>query len=207
MERNFCNHFPSHPSPLQPVASGGQHCETNAAYFSWPTSTLMHGAAEDRANYFANLQKGVLPGRVGQLPAGQQATTLLDLMTIRAFHSKILRRFSLGTAIGYRIRKGVLTGIPAILVFVARKVHKKWLSHNQCLPSALEVNNISSLWLEVMRLKIILIYIYRLFHLSGFHVLHTWLKHHNGSKDTVILIYASFAISRDQGVYGVTWML
>ncbi|MQL90794.1 hypothetical protein Taro_023395, partial [Colocasia esculenta] len=59
-------------------------------------------------------------------------------MTIRAFHSKILRRYSLGTAIGFRIRKGILTDIPAILVFVARKVHKKWLSHIQCLPSALE---------------------------------------------------------------------
>ncbi|RWW04450.1 hypothetical protein BHE74_00009542 [Ensete ventricosum] len=59
-------------------------------------------------------------------------------MTIRAFHSKILRRFSLGTAIGYRIRNGTLTDIPAIIVFVALKVHKKWLSHDQILPSALE---------------------------------------------------------------------
>ncbi|CAL9090748.1 unnamed protein product [Musa acuminata var. zebrina] len=139
MERNLCNHLPCcDPSPLQPVASGCQHSESNAAFFSWPTSTLMHGAAEDRANYFGNLQKGVLPGRLGHLPTGQQATTLLDLMTIRAFHSKILRRFSLGTAIGYRIRKGTLTDIPAIIVFVARKVHKKWLSHDQILPSALE---------------------------------------------------------------------
>ncbi|URE39356.1 Peptidase, trypsin-like serine and cysteine proteases [Musa troglodytarum] len=140
MERNLCNHLPScNPSPLQPVASGCQHSESNAAFLSWPTSTLMHGAAEERANYFGNLQKGVLPGRLGHLPTGQQATTLLDLMTIRASHSKILRRFSLGTAIGYRIRKGTLTDIPAIIVFVARKVHKKWLSHDQILPSALEV--------------------------------------------------------------------
>lgn len=65
--------------------------------------------------------------------------TLLDLMTIRAFHSKILRRYSLGTAVGFRIRKGTLTNIPAILVFVARKVHKKWLTKSQCLPAALEV--------------------------------------------------------------------
>ncbi|CAI9782230.1 unnamed protein product [Fraxinus pennsylvanica] len=69
---------------------------------------------------------------------GQQATTLLELMTIRAFHSKLLRRCSLGTAIGFRIRRGVLTDIPAILVFVARKVHRQWLSHAQCLPAALE---------------------------------------------------------------------
>ncbi|XP_074563424.1 protein NARROW LEAF 1-like [Curcuma longa] len=139
MERNVCNHFHScNPSPLQPIASGGQHSECTAAYFSWPTSTLLHGAAEGRANYFGNLQKGVLPAHLGRFPTGQQATTLLDLMTIRAFHSKILRRFSLGTAVGFRIRKGQLTEIPAILVFVARKVHRKWLSHSQCLPSMLE---------------------------------------------------------------------
>ncbi|CAL9150504.1 protein NARROW LEAF 1-like [Musa acuminata AAA Group] len=139
MERNLCNHFHSYSaSPLQPIASGGQHSECTAAYFSWPTSTLLHGAAEGRANYFGNLQKGVLPAHLGRLPTGQQATTLLDLMTIRAFHSKILRRYSLGTAIGFRIRKGELTSTPAILVFVARKVHRKWLNHDQCLPSALE---------------------------------------------------------------------
>lgn len=142
LERNCCGHpnLPSSsPSPLQPFASSGQHSESNAAYFSWPTSSRLNDAAEDRANYFGNLQKGVLPETLGRLPSGQQATTLLELMTIRAFHSKILRRFSLGTAIGFRIRRGVLTDIPAILVFVARKVHRQWLSHVQCLPAALEV--------------------------------------------------------------------
>ncbi|KAI0507236.1 hypothetical protein KFK09_013358 [Dendrobium nobile] len=141
MERSVCgNQNPSSciVSTLQPYASGGQHSESNAAYFSWPTSTLMHDSAEGRANYFGNLQKGVLPGNLGRLPKGQQATTLLDLMTIRAFHSKILRRYSLGTAIGFRIKQGKLTEIPAILVFVARKVHRKWLKQIQCLPTALE---------------------------------------------------------------------
>ncbi|OMO70411.1 hypothetical protein CCACVL1_18934 [Corchorus capsularis] len=141
LERNYCNHFnlpSSSPSPLQPFASGAQHSESNAAYFSWPTSSRLIDAAEDRANYFGNLQKGVLPETLGRPPSGQQATTLLELMTIRAFHSKKLRRFSLGTAIGFRIRRGVLTDIPAILVFVARKVHRQWLSQFQCLPAALE---------------------------------------------------------------------
>ncbi|GMI86003.1 hypothetical protein like AT5G45030 [Hibiscus trionum] len=140
-ERDFCNHrnLPSSShSPLQPLASGAQHSESNAAYFSWPTSSRLIDAAEDRANYFGNLEKGVLPETLGQLPSGQQATTLLELMTIRAFHGKQLRRSSLGTAIGFRIRRGVLTDIPAILVFVARKVHRQWLSHFQCLPTALE---------------------------------------------------------------------
>ncbi|URE33775.1 Peptidase, trypsin-like serine and cysteine proteases [Musa troglodytarum] len=45
---------------------------------------------------------------------------------------------SLGTAIGISNQEGTLTDIPAIIVFVARKVHKKWLSHDQILPSALE---------------------------------------------------------------------
>ncbi|KAI4323166.1 hypothetical protein L6164_022796 [Bauhinia variegata] len=103
LERNCCSHsnLPSlSPPTLQPFASAGQHCESSAAYFSWPTSSRLNDAAEERANYFANLQKGVLPG---QLPKGQQATTLLELITIRAFHSKILRCYSLGTAIGCRI--------------------------------------------------------------------------------------------------------
>lgn len=133
-------HLPSFSSPtLQPFASAGQHSDNNAPYFSWPTSSRLNDAAEERANYFANLQKGVLPETLGRLPKGQQATTLLDLMTIRAFHSKILRCYSLGTAIGFRIKKGVLTDIPAILVFVSRKVDKQWLSPIQCLPTALEV--------------------------------------------------------------------
>lgn len=143
LERKFCS-FPnlrSSSPPLQAYASGGQHSESNAAYFSWPTSTQLHGAAEGRANYFGNLQKEVLVENLESLPTGQQATTLLELMTIRAFHSKILRRYSLGTAIGFRIRQGILTDIPAILVFVARKVHRQWLSHIQCLPSQLEVRN------------------------------------------------------------------
>ncbi|XP_043688866.1 protein NARROW LEAF 1-like [Telopea speciosissima] len=140
LERNYCSHpnLTSTPSTLQAFASSGQHSESNAAYFSWPTSSRQNGAAEDRANYFVNLQKGVLPETLDQLPTGQQATTLLELMTIRAFHSKILRRYSLGTAIGFRIRRGTLTDIPAILVFVARKVHRQWLNHIQCLPAALE---------------------------------------------------------------------
>ncbi|KAG6638911.1 hypothetical protein CIPAW_10G064900 [Carya illinoinensis] len=122
-----------------PLLTGAQHSESNAAYFSWPTSSRLNDAAEDRENYFGNLQKGVLPETLGQLPTGLQATSLLELMTIRAFHSKNLRRVSLGTAIGFRIRKGVLTDIPAILVFVARKVHRQCLNHVQCLPAALEV--------------------------------------------------------------------
>jgi hypothetical protein len=75
----------------------------------------------------------------GGCQQGKQSTTLLELLTIRAFHSKILCRVSLGTATGFRIRKGVLTDIPAFLVIVARKVHRQWPNHVQYLPAALEV--------------------------------------------------------------------
>ncbi|CAN8285125.1 unnamed protein product [Cochlearia groenlandica] len=129
---------PHHHHLLPQFAFNIQHAESNAPYFSWPTLSRLNDAVEDRANYFGHLQKGVLPEVVGRLPSGQQATTLLEVMTIRAFHSKILRRFSLGTAVGFRISRGVLTDIPAILVFVARKVHRQWLNPMQCLPSALE---------------------------------------------------------------------
>ncbi|KAI7758361.1 hypothetical protein M8C21_013722 [Ambrosia artemisiifolia] len=142
------NNLPAfNPPTLQPYASGGQHSESNAAYFSWPTSSRLSDAAEERTNYFVNLQKGVLPESIGRLPKGHQATTLLELMTIRASHSKILRCYSLGTAIGFRIRRGVLTDIPAILVFVSRKVHKQWLSPIQCLPTILE--GPGSVWCDV----------------------------------------------------------
>ncbi|KAI3828403.1 hypothetical protein L1987_02504 [Smallanthus sonchifolius] len=142
-----CNLPSFTPPTLQPYASGGQHSESNAAYFSWPTSSRLSDAAEERTNYFVNLQKGVLPESIGRLPKGHQATTLLELMTIRASHSKILRCYSLGTAIGFRIRRGVLTDIPAILVFVSRKVHKQWLSPIQCLPTILE--GPGSVWCDV----------------------------------------------------------
>lgn len=139
-QSNNNNNLPSfNPPTIQPYASGGQYSDSNAAYFSWPTSSRLSDAAEERTNYFVNLQKGVLPESIGRLPKGHQATTLLELMTIRASHSKILRCYSLGTAIGFRIRRGVLTDIPAILVFVSRKVHKQWLTPIQCLPTILEV--------------------------------------------------------------------
>lgn len=138
LEKYCCgnSNMPSFSSQtLHPFASAGQHVEGSTAYFSWPSR---NDAAEERANYFANPQKVVLSETIKQLPEGNRATTLLELMTIRAFHSKILRCYSLGTAIGFRIRRGVLTDIPAILVFVSRKVHKQWLTPIQCLPAALE---------------------------------------------------------------------
>ncbi|MFS7970023.1 putative peptidase S1, PA clan [Helianthus anomalus] len=148
MERTGCNH-PETPQldSVAGTASAGQLSDTNAAYFSWPTSGRLNDAAEDRANYFDNLLKGVLPVRIGRLPTGERAITLLELMTIRAFHSKNLNQVSLATAIGFRIRGGMLTDIPAILVFVARKIHREWLSHCEFVPCALE--GPGGVWCEV----------------------------------------------------------
>ena len=113
---------------MEPIASGANHhtSENSAAYFHWPPSSRLHGTAEERAAYFGGLQKDLHvhdnehilepPTDVQISPNGQQASTLLDLMTIRAFHSKLLRQFSLGTAIGFRTREGILTDIPAIIV-------------------------------------------------------------------------------------------
>lgn len=108
----------------------------NAGDFGWRTPRVLNDPAEERASYFKSLQKEMsCPGR---RPQGHQAATLLDLLTIRAFHSKNLRCYSLGTALGFRLRGGLQTNIPAIIVFVARKVHRHWLHENQELPQLLE---------------------------------------------------------------------
>ena len=113
--------------------SGGH--ESNAQ-FVWRTPRLLNGLAEERAFYFNSLQKEMTC--LGRQPKGHQATTLLDLLTIRAFHSKALRCYSLDTALGFRLRDCLPTNIPAIIVFVARKVHCHWLHENQELPQLLE---------------------------------------------------------------------
>lgn len=98
------------------------------------------GTADERAACFQGLQKprgGLCSSDDGA--GGKQASTLLELMTIRAYHSKSLRQCGLGTAIGFRTRNGQLTSTPAIIVFVARKVHTQWLHEMQILPSSVEV--------------------------------------------------------------------
>ncbi|CAI5476916.1 unnamed protein product [Closterium sp. Yama58-4] len=71
-------------------------------------------------------------------PPRRAATRVGQLMLIRACHSEQLRRFSLGTALGLRTRNGILTDLPAIIVFVPRKVHEQWLLPSQMLPSKLQ---------------------------------------------------------------------
>lgn len=121
-----------------------QYSENSAVYFLWPPVYRPH---EERANYFQGLQKAVDFGSPERILRGPHASTLLDLMTIRAYNSKLLRQVSLGTAVGFCTRKGVLTNIPAILVFVAHKVHKAWLSETEILPTHLE--GPAGIWCDV----------------------------------------------------------
>lgn len=104
----------------------------------WPGNEQLPGTADERAACFEGLQKpsGLM---CTDGSCGKQASTLLELMTIRAYHSKSLRQCGLGTAIGFRTRNGELTSTPAIIVFVARKVHTQWLHEMQILPSSVEV--------------------------------------------------------------------
>ncbi|XP_073386937.1 protein NARROW LEAF 1 isoform X2 [Physcomitrium patens] len=106
------------------------------------------GSSDERAACFIGLEKsGGVMYNDGVTPRGQQASTLLELMTIRAYHSKSLRQCGLGTALGFRTRRGELTSIPAIIVFVARKVHTQWLHELQVLPSSVE--GPGGLWCDV----------------------------------------------------------
>eukprot|EP00250_Pteridium_aquilinum_P014012 c21721_g1_i1 orf=197-2065(+) len=123
---------------IRKEATCNQLTENSAAYFLWPPVCASLGGEGERAVYFKGLQKDVNFRPPGSIPTGQQASTLYDLMIIRASNSRLLRRGSLGTAVGFRTKKGVLTDIPAIIVFVARKVEKSWLHESQMLPVHLE---------------------------------------------------------------------
>ncbi|BBN15500.1 hypothetical protein Mp_6g20070 [Marchantia polymorpha subsp. ruderalis] len=110
----------------------------SSAYVLWPPSGRQRRNADERAAYFSRLVKLREVDAEGKLPRGKQASTMVDLMTIRGFHSKALRLYSLGTALGFRTRDGILTNIPAIIVFVGRKVHPQWLLDVQILPTTLQ---------------------------------------------------------------------
>lgn len=118
------------------VFSGVHNERSNAGEFGWRTPRVLNDLANERASYFRSQQKEM--SCPSTRPQGHQASTLLDLLTIRAFHSKNLRCYSLGSALGFRLRGGHQTDIPAIIVFVARKVHRHWLHESQELPQLLE---------------------------------------------------------------------
>eukprot|EP00897_Mesotaenium_endlicherianum_P006703 jgi/Mesen1/6060/ME000309S05192 len=83
-------------------------------------------------------------------PSGRQASSLEELLVIRAFNNSVLRNCnSLGTALGMRIKGGFLTKTPAIITFVSRKVHAQWLLERQKLPSTLSCPVNGGLWCDV----------------------------------------------------------
>ncbi|KAG6551081.1 hypothetical protein Mapa_007316 [Marchantia paleacea] len=124
--------------PLEAFASGRRTSKESSAYVLRPPSGRQRCNADERAAYFSGLVKAREVDADGNLPRGKQASTMVDLMTIRGFHSKALRLYSLGTALGFRTRDGVMTNIPAIIVFVGRKVHSQWLLDVQILPTTLQ---------------------------------------------------------------------
>ncbi|GJP35241.1 hypothetical protein CLOM_g19744 [Closterium sp. NIES-68] len=94
------------------------------------------GSEEDRQAYFAR--------RVLRLWTGGQATTIQELLDIRAHRSQWLRERTLATAVGVRIKNGRYTDQPAILAFVSSKVHPNWLPPDRLLPPRLDGEG--SLW-------------------------------------------------------------
>lgn len=138
---------PVRQSNLATYQSAGQHYAGVSGYVRWPHPASARGSAEERSAYFHQLHSAASADIKSQPTAGRQAITLLELMTIRAYHSKTLRRHSLGTALGFRTRNGKLTDLPAIIVFVSRKVHEQWLLESQKLPSFL--HGPSGFWCEV----------------------------------------------------------
>ncbi|KAG6550843.1 hypothetical protein Mapa_007456 [Marchantia paleacea] len=60
-------------------------------------------------------------------------------MAIRGLDSKALRLYILGATLGFRTGDGFMTNIPAIIVFVGRKVHSQWLLDIQILPNTLQM--------------------------------------------------------------------
>eukprot|EP00850_Spirogloea_muscicola_P026351 SM006843S20528 [mRNA] locus=s6843:83:698:- [translate_table: standard] len=130
--------------------SAGKHDAGLSGYVRWPLGGPI-GSAVERAAYFDHLRAAAAAAASasgpGPQPLVRQATNLLELMVIRAYHSKTLRRYSLGTAIGLRTRGGRLTDLPAIIVFVSRKVHRQWLLEVQLLPEVL--HGPGGLWCDI----------------------------------------------------------
>ncbi|CAI5493418.1 unnamed protein product [Closterium sp. Naga37s-1] len=97
------------------------------------------GSEEDRQAYFSR--------RELTLRTRGQATTIQELLDIRASRSEWLRERTLATAVGVRIRNGQYTDRPAILAFVFSKVHPNWLPPDRLLPARLEGEG--SLWCDL----------------------------------------------------------
>jgi hypothetical protein len=75
-------------SPSTLGVGGGIHSYKSGAYLLWPGNDQLLASADERAACFSGLQKaGGVMNNDGEAPRGNQASTLLELMTIRAYHS------------------------------------------------------------------------------------------------------------------------
>lgn len=132
----FKENVQGHQGFRRAYRSAGSHPDVaSGATIVWPPMAGKNGTAHERALFFASLGAGQRAGPVHE----REARTLYDLMLIRGCNSKLLQHFSsiLGTALGLRTTKGLLTTQPAVVVYVSRKVNQAWLDDSQTLPDKL----------------------------------------------------------------------
>lgn len=68
------------------------------------------------------------------------AKSLKDLLRIREANRDLIENLegNLGSALGFKYANGEQTDIPAVLIFVQRKIHETWLSPKQVIPRELQ---------------------------------------------------------------------
>ena len=71
------------------------------------------------------------------------ASSLSDLLRIRSHNRELIDRVNgnLGSALGFKYSDGESSGVPAILIFVPRKINNAWLSQQDRIPPALNDGN------------------------------------------------------------------
>ncbi len=71
------------------------------------------------------------------------ASSLSDLLRIRSHNREFIDRVNgnLGSALGFKCSDGESSGVPAILIFVPRKINNAWLSEQDRTPPTLNDGN------------------------------------------------------------------
>ncbi|XP_002988279.2 uncharacterized protein LOC9636325 [Selaginella moellendorffii] len=148
-----------HPVPriqiaryMRAYASGSRYKDRSIDYVLYLPCFHVEEWAVERSSFFSRQYSDMASLATSDdsrqsMGTGRQAGTLRELMAIRAIHGKMFRRLGLGTALGFRTRDRQVTDRPAIIVFVARKLHAQWVLDGQMLPST--VQGPGDLWCDV----------------------------------------------------------
>lgn len=104
----------------------------SGASFFLPLQNGRGGATFSRGLFFASFSKVVAADSWKET----EAVTFHDLMIIRGCNDRLLQQHPsiLGTALGFRIEKKLLTKQPAVLVYVRKKVNNTWIEPSKRLP-------------------------------------------------------------------------